>query len=153
MAYRNPSPRRTPTDRAATDPALKQPAARARRPGPLPSHLIIGREAEQRAARFLRDAGMQILICNYTCRHGELDIVAEHDGVLIVAEVRCRSRDDFGGAAGSITHRKQRRIVRATLHLLASQPRLQRLPIRFDALLVPADTGAIQWLRGAFEAH
>jgi len=67
--------------------------------------------------------------------------------------VRLRSRDDYGGAAASVTSRKQRKIVRATRHLLAVRPALAGLPIRFDVLVVPADAAPIEWLRGAFDAQ
>lgn len=113
----------------------------------------IGRSAEERAAQHLRAAGLVLLHRNYLCRRGELDIVARDGATLVVAEVRLRASTQFGGAAASITRAKQRRIVFATRHLLARYPSLQRLPIRFDALLVPADDAPIEWLRGAFDAY
>jgi putative endonuclease len=112
----------------------------------------IGRDAEQRASEFLQSAGLQIVARNYRCRMGELDIVARTNGTLVIAEVRCRARTDFGGAAASVTPRKQQRIVRASRHLLAHQPGLARLPVRFDVLVVQPDGGAIEWLRAAFDA-
>jgi putative endonuclease len=112
----------------------------------------LGQHAEQRAAEFLAAAGLQILLRNYRCRRGELDIVARSGTTLIIAEVRCRSRSDYGGAAASVTPRKQRRIVRASRHLLARHSALARLPVRFDVLVVPATNGEIQWLRAAFDA-
>ena len=113
----------------------------------------IGLHAEERAARHLRAAGLILLHRNYRCRLGELDLVARDGATLVVAEVRLRASTQFGGAAASITRAKQRRIVLATRHLLARYPSLQRLPIRFDALLVPADDGPIEWLRAAFDAY
>lgn len=113
----------------------------------------LGRAAEQRAAAHLRAAGLEILTRNYRCRGGELDLVARSAAVLVVAEVRCRSRDDYGGAAASVTCHKQRRITRAARHLLARAPALARLPVRFDVIVVPPDGGAPTWLRGAFEAR
>ena len=113
----------------------------------------IGAGAEDRAAQYLCTAGLALLHRNYRCRMGELDIVARHGQVLVVAEVRLRSTTRYGGAAASITRSKQRRIVLATRHLLARYPSLQKLPVRFDALLVPHDDGPIKWLRGAFDAH
>ena len=113
----------------------------------------IGAGAEERAVQYLCAAGLVLLHRNYRCRMGELDIVARHDGVLVVAEVRLRSHIGYGGAAASITRSKQRRIVLTTRHLLARYPSLQKLPVRFDALLVPANDGAIEWLRGAFDAY
>lgn len=113
----------------------------------------IGCGAEERAAQWLRAAGLEILHRNYLCRMGELDIVARHGTTLVVAEVRLRSSTRFGGAAASITAAKRRRIVLATRHLLARFPSLQKLPLRFDAVLVAPDDGPIEWLRGAFDAY
>ncbi len=128
--------------------------ASAARPGAdLIDRRQIGQHAEERAARHLRAAGLELLHRNYLCRLGELDIVAREGATLVVAEVRLRASAQFGGAAASITRAKQRRIVLATRQLLARYPSLQRLPIRFDALLVPADGGPVVWLRGAFDAY
>ena len=113
----------------------------------------IGRRAEDRAAAHLGAAGLVLLHRNYLCRLGELDLVARDGTTLVVAEVRLRASARFGGAAASITRAKQRRIVLATRHLLARYPSLQRLPVRFDALLVAAADGPIEWLRGAFDAY
>ena len=115
-------------------------------------HRQLGSHAEERAAQHLRAAGLTLLHRNYRCRMGELDIVARHGATLVVAEVRLRSSERYGGAAASITRAKQHRIVLATRHLLARYPSLQKLPVRFDALLVPPGDGAIEWLRGAFNA-
>jgi putative endonuclease len=123
---------------------------------PSPVHIDrrqIGQHAEERAALYLAAAGLVVLHRNYRCRRGELDIVARHGAMLVVAEVRLRASARFGGAAASITRTKQNRIVIATRHLLARYPSLQRLRIRFDALLVAADDGPIEWIKGAFDAR
>ena len=113
----------------------------------------LGGVAEERAAQHLRAAGLRLLHRNYRCRRGELDLVAREGGTLVIVEVRLRSSSRFGGAAASITHAKRRRIVRATRHLLARYPSLQKRPVRFDAVLVGAPGGPIEWLRGAFDAY
>lgn len=112
----------------------------------------IGRDAEQSAAEYLESAGLRLFARNYRCRMGELDIVATSGTTLVIAEVRTRSRADFGGAAASITRRKQLRIVRASRHLLATHPALARMRVRFDVLVIHADQRPIDWLRGAFDA-
>jgi putative endonuclease len=114
---------------------------------------LLGTGAEYRAARQLRAAGLELLHQNYRCRMGELDLVARDGDMLVVAEVRLRSSARFGGAGASITRAKQRRIVLATRHLLARYPALQRLPVRFDALLVATENGPIEWIKGAFDAY
>jgi putative endonuclease len=115
----------------------------------------LGRRAEELAAEFLRAAGCEILQCNYSRRLGELDIVALAGEVLIVAEVRTRSSNAYGGAAASVTRGKQRRITRAASRLLQERRDLARLPVRFDVLIVSDPHGpapAIEWLKHAFEA-
>jgi len=113
--------------------------------------LQIGQEAETRAVQFLASAGLAILLRNYRCRMGELDIVARDGAVLVIAEVRLRSRSDYGGAAASITLTKRQRIVRTARHLLARNASMARMPARFDVVLVPpAGAGEIEWIRAAF---
>ena len=110
----------------------------------------LGREAEQQAVLHLQRAGYEIVLRNFRCRMGELDIVARRRDVLVIAEVRLRSRLEFGDAAASLTARKRARIVRAVRYLLCCQPPLARLTIRFDALLMDAAGGPILWIQDAF---
>jgi putative endonuclease len=109
-----------------------------------------GLAAEERATQYLRQAGFDILLRNFRCRLGELDIVARRGALLVIAEVRLRTRSDFGGAADSITAGKRRRIVQATRYLLVRQPALRRLQIRFDTLLLDTQEGDIDWIDDAF---
>lgn len=110
----------------------------------------LGSAAEERAAQLLRRSGCEILARNFRCRMGELDIVARRGGLLIIAEVRLRSSARFGGAAASITSAKRARIVRAARYLLARQPQLAALAVRFDTLLLSSSSGPIEWIEGAF---
>jgi len=112
----------------------------------------LGQDGEARAARHLEECGLAIVARNWRCRLGELDLVARAGGVLVVVEVRRRSRGDFGGAAASITPAKRRRIVNATRHLLMRHPELQRLPVRFDVIALDGPDGRIEWIRAAFDA-
>ena len=114
-----------------------------------------GARAEQLAVEYLRAAGCEILHCNYRRRLGELDIVARAGGVLVIAEVRTRSSDAWGGAAASVTRAKQRRITRAAQQLLQRQRELALLPVRFDVIVVSDVDGpapVIEWIQHAFEA-
>jgi putative endonuclease len=115
----------------------------------------LGRRAEELAVEFLRAAGCEILQCNYSRRLGELDIVARAGDVLVIAEVRTRTTDAYGGAAASVDRRKQQRITRAASQLLQQRSDLARLPVRFDVLVVSDPYGpspAIEWIQHAFEA-
>jgi putative endonuclease len=121
-----------------------------------PDRQRIGRNAEDAAADFLQQRRLTILARNYRCRSGELDIVAATStGVLVIAEVRLRADARYGGGAASVDWRKQRRIQRATGHLLARQPALARRALRFDVLDLAPDGAQgyrIEWIQHAFEA-
>ena len=109
-----------------------------------------GEEAEELAANFLAGQGLEILARNYRTRLGEVDLVARDGATLVFVEVRLRSWGAFGGAAGSVDGRKQRRIVAAARHYL-SRLRAEP-PCRFDVLTIQGPQGAPAWIRGAFDA-
>ena len=116
---------------------------------------VLGARAEQLALEYLQARGLTIVERNYRRRLGEIDLVALDNGVLVIAEVRTRSTDAFGGAAASVDGRKQRRIIRAAAQLLQRHRDYAALPVRFDVLIVtgPATPApGVQWLRHAFEA-
>jgi len=107
-----------------------------------------GAQAEQIAAQFLQRHGLKLVESNYRCRHGEIDLILRDGTTLVFAEVRLRSRSDFGGAAASIDGRKQYRLILTAQHYLASLPSTP--PCRFDAVLLDG-AGNIEWLKNAFE--
>jgi putative endonuclease len=112
----------------------------------------LGSAAAERAVQLLRQAGYDIVARNFRCRMGELDIIARRAGQLIIAEVRLRSSDGFGGPAASITAAKRERIVRAARYLLLRRPGLANLAVRFDTLLLTTIAGPIEWIEGAFQS-
>jgi putative endonuclease len=114
---------------------------------------LIGLAAENIAAEFLRAQGLEILERNYLRRLGELDIVARDREVLVIAEVRTRATNRYGGAAASVDPRKQQRLIRATSQLLQQRRDLSNLPVRFDVLAVSdidGERGCVEWIRHAF---
>ena len=114
---------------------------------------LIGQAAESIAADFLRAQGLDILERNYLRRVGELDIVARDRDVLVIAEVRTRSSDRYGGAAASVDPRKQQRLIRTASQLLQLRRDLSQLRVRFDVVVVSemdAGCGRVEWIRHAF---
>jgi putative endonuclease len=114
---------------------------------------LVGARAEYIAADFLRDQGLEILERNYLRRLGELDVVAREDDVLVIAEVRTRATNRYGGAAASVDSRKQQRLIRAATQLLQQRKDLSHLRVRFDVLAVSDIDGEmprVDWIRHAF---
>lgn len=107
-----------------------------------------GAQAEQVAAQFLQKNGLRLIQRNFRCRFGEIDLILRDGETLIFAEVRQRSRGDFGGAAASIDAHKQRRLILTAQHYLASLPHIP--PCRFDAVLLDAADN-VEWVKNAFE--
>ena len=108
----------------------------------------LGAEAENQAAAYLARRGLKPVARNFRCQGGEIDLVMADGPVLVFVEVRARKAAGFGGAAESITARKQARIILAARHYLARHG--LDVPCRFDAVLL--DDGDLSWIRNAFEA-
>jgi putative endonuclease len=109
-----------------------------------------GTLAENSACAFLEAQGFSIVARNFLRRIGELDVVARAGQLLIVAEVRTRASDRFGGAAASIGRAKQRRIAGTTALLLRRHPELRECRVRFDVIVIR--DGKVERLKHAFDA-
>jgi len=114
----------------------------------------IGLRAEDAAAEYLQSQGARILLRNYRCRCGELDIVAQlGESEMAIVEVRTRSSSAYGGAAASVDAAKRQRLVRAASRLLQQRRDLAKLRARFDVIVVSnpfADVPHIEWIKHAF---
>ena len=112
----------------------------------------VGDAAEDAALLHLQHAGLRLLQRNYRTPGrggGEIDLIMQDtDGTTVFVEVRQRATSGHGGAAGSITTAKQRRIIFAARFYLMTLHTVP--PCRFDVVTVERD--GIQWLRAAFDA-
>ena len=115
-----------------------------------------GAAAEQLAARFLGSQGLTVIARNFRCRIGELDLVCDDRGTLVIVEVRQRARADFGGALHSVTAAKQRRIMRTTARFLMQGRRWRDARVRFDVIGIdgpPDERARLTWVRDAFRCR
>ena len=112
-----------------------------------------GVAAENAALVHLTAQGLKLITRNYRCRGGELDLVMLDGATLVLIEVRYRATAAFGGAAASVTWRKQRRLILAARHLLTTRNDLRRYRARFDVVAVSGGDGfpvRIEWIKDAF---
>ena len=111
----------------------------------------VGDAAEDAALLHLQRAGLRLLQRNYRTPGrggGEIDLIMQDaDGTTVFVEVRQRATSSHGGAAGSISSAKQRRIIFAARFYLMSLRTVP--PCRFDVVTMESD--GIQWLRAAFD--
>lgn len=107
-----------------------------------------GEASEKKAEQFLKKQGMKVIARNYSCKHGEIDLIMEDKDSLVFVEVRFRRCDDYGGALSSVTPSKQNKIKRSALHFLLNKKLYEKHPVRFDVIAL-SETNQ-NWIKGAF---
>ncbi len=116
----------------------------------------LGRQGETAAREYLTRRGVRILVENFTCAAGEVDLIGREKGVLVFIEVKARSSNAFGPPHLAVHRRKQQQIVRAAQWYLAEQ-RIPDAPSRFDVLAVTfrkdGSPPRIDWVKDAFPAE
>ncbi len=111
----------------------------------------IGRAAEEAAAKYLEAQQLKILMRNYRCRSGEIDIVAETiSGVVVIAEVRLRATTRYGAVLPALNcAASSRRLQHLATCSRAPSALCRRLALRFDVLdLVPDGAGSYRIATG-----
>jgi putative endonuclease len=114
-------------------------AARILAPDPAPEHQRTGRRGEEDAYFYLRKLGYVMVARNYRSprRHGEIDIIGWHKGILCFIEVKTRTTRDVKPAEAAVGREKRRELA------YVAREYLRRLPAscqwRFDVLTVYYD--------------
>lgn len=93
-----------------------------------------GNFGEQKVVDWLQKNGYSILRQNYTCRQGEVDIIAQKDEVVAFIEVKTRLKLYFD-LSQVITYSKKKKII-ATAKNYISRYGDQNKVYRFDVALV-----------------
>ncbi|MGL5030236.1 MAG: YraN family protein [Aeromonas sp.] len=115
----------------------------------LPPPMSKGQHFEQVAEHWLQAQGLQLVARNYRCRGGEIDLIMHQGQTLVFVEVRYRATASHGGAASSVTHSKQRKIVLAARHYLKQHAINEaHQACRFDVIAFEGNQPT--WLQNAF---
>ena len=111
---------------------------------------LLGTKGEEMTARFLHKNGYTVLKRNYQCRYGEIDIIAEKDGIICFAEVKTRSEGQHFSPAEAVDKTKEENIRNAASAYI-SRCKITS-DIRFDIIEVLLDDKAykIRHIRNAF---
>jgi putative endonuclease len=105
----------------------------------------VGEAGEAAAVAHLRADGYAILERDWRCRLGQIDIVAEDGGTLVVVEVKARRGRGYGLPQEAVDHRKRRKL-RALLDAYRTTTGRHHQPGRIDVVAVELD-GRLQVLR------
>lgn len=100
---------------------------------------LLGQWGEAQAAEFLRQKGFRITAARWSCRFGEVDLIAEDGRFLCFVEVKLRKTAAFGTPGEAVNLRKQEKLRAAALLYLAEHP--TSLQPRFDVIEIYAPQG------------
>lgn len=101
----------------------------------------MGNWGEQAAVEYLEKQGYVILTRNFRTGHGEVDIIARQENVLVFVEVKARSSNRYGFPEHSVTPRKRMHILSAAEKYVLDHPEFQTW--RVDVIAVEGETGKV----------
>jgi putative endonuclease len=112
----------------------------------------LGENGEEIAVLFLKKKKYKILYRNYRCKFGEIDIIANHKGVLSFIEVKTRSSGVYGTPQEAVYAKKQKKISRVALEFI-QRYKLEDKAARFDVVAVSFSPGGVEveCIENAFE--
>jgi putative endonuclease len=102
----------------------------------------MGNWGEQAAVEYLEKQGYVILTRNFRSGHGEVDIIARQENVLVFVEVKARSSNRYGFPEHSVTPRKRMHILSAAEKYVLDHPEFQTW--RVDVIAVEGETGEVK---------
>ena len=114
--------------------------------------LLLGKEGERLAERYLQKKGYKLVERNYRCSAGELDLIVLDRRVVVFVEVKTRTGHGFGTPLEAVEFRKQRKMIQAAQFFLAEKG-LQQRDARFDVIGVswPGREPIVEHIENAFE--
>ena len=101
---------------------------------------VVGRWGEDVAADYLKANGYTLLARNVRTNHGEIDILASKDGLLVFVEVKTRSSHTFAYPEDSVTRHKQVYMLSAAEDYLQAHPESGE-SWQFDVIAVEGTPG------------
>jgi putative endonuclease len=107
----------------------------------------LGIDAEAAACAALERDGWTLRARRLRTKAGEVDVVAEKNGLLALVEVK--ARPTLSEAAGALSARQRKRLIAAAEIVLADHPDWGAAGVRFDVLLIDAG-GSVRWIANAF---
>lgn len=115
---------------------------------------VKGKYGEDTACRYLEQQGFKLLLQNFRCHYGEIDLIMQDKEDIVFVEVRSRGRTDFGNALESVTPAKINKILRTAKYFLQLNEWTYTVPSRFDIVAIHPVEGEVtlEWFKNAFIA-
>lgn len=98
----------------------------------------LGLWGENLATKWLGEKGYKIIARHFTCREGEIDIIAKDKDQIVFIEVKTRTNQKFGLGEDAFNRSKQEKFVKTLWHWL-EENNLQNADFRIDILTLRID--------------
>ncbi len=105
----------------------------------------IGIEAEKFACRYLKNQGLFLIMRNYVCRCGEIDLIMQDKASLVFIEVRYRQDSRFGHSIETVDIAKQKKLIKTAEYYLQYNHLSETISCRFDVLGISPSTKPKKW--------
>jgi len=86
---------------------------------------IVGIWGENKAEEYLIKNDYLILDRNFRTTHGEIDIVAEKNGIITFVEVKTRTNNKFGNPEDAVDKQKKTKLIESALAYMQDHPELE----------------------------
>lgn len=96
---------------------------------------VVGDEGEEVATQYLLENNYQIIERNFSCRQGEIDIIAKEKNEIVFVEVKTRTNTQYGEPVEAVTYYKQKHIIKSIEYYLYIK-KLENAFIRIDVIEV-----------------
>lgn len=108
-----------------------------------------GISGEAAVVEYLQEGGFSIKARNFSCRYGEIDVIAQKDNLIILVEVKTRAKQAVH-LTELVTATKQKKIIK-TARYYQLQEGLFEYIIRCDvALVIPTQAiinSTLNWIK------
>ncbi len=96
---------------------------------------IVGKIGEELAKEYLINHKYKIIEKNFSCKQGEIDIIAKYKKELVFIEVKTRTNNNYGSPIDAITFFKKRHLLKSIEYYLFLNG-LENCFIRIDIIEV-----------------
>ena len=108
----------------------------------------IGKNYEDKAKNYLLKNGYEIIESNFSCRIGEIDMIAKNEGYLCFIEVKYRDANSLAKGLYAVDNAKQKKIYKVAQVYLMDKKINNETACRFD--VVSIDGNEISLIKNAF---
>lgn len=121
----------------------------------------LGQQIEGLVCDYLRRQKLKLIVRNYRCRLGEIDLIMHDQAILVFIEVRYRQHQNFGSSLESVNLIKRNKIIKTAEYYLLSHQLFEKMACRFDVVGVKPsieklanisklDPAQVEWIKNAF---